>query len=177
MSKDRVAIPAEIVTRPTCDSAAEYRALCASASMEVRDDPVGKSIHGTVRKGLMKQNVSVCLTFDFDAMSVWIGTYHARSPSAISRGEFGRVGAERLLRMLREWEIRSTWFVPGHTADAFPTTVAKVAEEGHEIAHHGYFHEREARLRTRPATSIAPPRRSSASPGRRQSDIARPRRV
>lgn len=89
----------------------------------------------------MKQNVSVCLTFDFDAMSVWIGTFHARSPSAISRGEFGRVGAERLLRMLREWEIRSTWFVPGHTADAFPTTVSKIAEAGHEIGHHGYFHE------------------------------------
>lgn len=90
---------------------------------------------------MMKQNISVCLTFDFDAMSVWIGTFHARSPSAISRGEFGRVGAERLLRMLRDWNIRSTWFVPGHTADAFPATVAKIAEEGHEIAHHGYFHE------------------------------------
>jgi peptidoglycan/xylan/chitin deacetylase (PgdA/CDA1 family) len=89
----------------------------------------------------MKQNLSVCLTFDFDAMSVWIGTFHARSPSAISRGEFGRIGAERLLEMLREWDIRSTWFIPGHTADAFPATVAKIAEAGHEIAHHGYFHE------------------------------------
>ena len=89
----------------------------------------------------MKKEVSVCLTFDFDAMSVWIGTFQAISPSAISRGEFGRVGTERLLRTLREWDIRSTWFVPGHTADAFPTTVAKIAEEGHEIAHHGYFHE------------------------------------
>lgn len=89
----------------------------------------------------MKQKISICLTFDFDAMSVWIGTFHARSPSAISRGEFGRVGAERLLGMLREWNIPSTWFIPGHTADAFPATVAKIAEAGHEIAHHGYFHE------------------------------------
>lgn len=90
----------------------------------------------------MAKNVSVCLTFDFDAMSVWIGTFHARSPSAISRGEFGDVGAHRLLAMLREWGIRSTWFVPGHTADAFPKTVAAIAEAGHEIAHHGYFHDR-----------------------------------
>jgi peptidoglycan-N-acetylglucosamine deacetylase len=89
----------------------------------------------------MKKKISVCLTFDFDAMSVWIGTFHAKSPSAISRGEFGRVGAERLLRMLREWGISSTWFVPGHTADAFPATVAKIAEEGHEIAHHGHYHQ------------------------------------
>jgi peptidoglycan/xylan/chitin deacetylase (PgdA/CDA1 family) len=90
----------------------------------------------------MEKKISVCLTFDFDAMSLWIGTFRSKSMSAISRGEFGRVGAERLLRMLREWDIRSTWYIPGHTADAFPTTVAKIPEEGHEIGHHGYFHER-----------------------------------
>ncbi|HKV55404.1 MAG TPA: polysaccharide deacetylase [Candidatus Binataceae bacterium] len=90
----------------------------------------------------MAKRIDVCLTFDFDAMSVWIGTFHARSPSAISRGEFGNVGAQRLLTMLHEWEIRSTWFVPGHTADAFPRTVEKIASAGHEIGHHGYFHDR-----------------------------------
>jgi len=88
------------------------------------------------------KNISICLTFDFDAMSVWIGTFHTRSPSAISRGEFGNVAAQRLLAMLREWGISSTWFVPGHTADAFPATVEKIASAGHEIGHHGYFHAR-----------------------------------
>ena len=90
----------------------------------------------------MAKKIDVCLTFDFDAMSVWIGTFHARSPSALSRGEFGNVGANRLLTMMREWGIQSTWFVPGHTAEAFPQTVQKIAEDGHEIGHHGYFHER-----------------------------------
>jgi len=90
----------------------------------------------------MPKKITVCLTFDFDAMSVWIGTFHTRSPSAISRGEFGNVGAQRLLAMLREWGIRATWFVPGHTADAFPATVEKIAAAGHEIGHHGYFHDR-----------------------------------
>jgi peptidoglycan-N-acetylglucosamine deacetylase len=90
----------------------------------------------------MEKHISVCLTFDFDAFSVWIGTFHAHSPSALSRGEFGRVGAERLLAMLREWQISSTWFVPGHTADAFPATVAQIADAGHEIGHHGHFHDR-----------------------------------
>jgi peptidoglycan-N-acetylglucosamine deacetylase len=90
----------------------------------------------------MVKNVTVCLSFDFDAMSVWIGTFHAKSPSAISRGEFGNVGAQRLLTMLREWGIPATWFIPGHTADAFPATVEKIAAAGHEIGHHGYFHDR-----------------------------------
>lgn len=90
------------------------------------------------------KNVTVCLTFDFDAMSVWIGTFNARSPSAISRGEFGRVGATRLLALLRERGLPSTWFVPGHTAEAYPATVEAIMTGGHELAHHGYFHDRPA---------------------------------
>ena len=38
--------------------------------------------------------VTVCLTFDFDAISIWIGPMGAKSPSMISRGEFGAVGCE-----------------------------------------------------------------------------------
>ena len=64
-----------------------------------------------------EKKISVCLTFDFDAISLWLGGFGARSLSAISRGEFGRVGAERLIAMLREWRIRSTWFIPGHSAE------------------------------------------------------------
>ncbi|HLW71897.1 MAG TPA: polysaccharide deacetylase [Candidatus Binataceae bacterium] len=90
----------------------------------------------------MMKNIAVCLTFDFDAMSVWIGTFHARSPSALSRGEFGKIGAERLLGLLRERGLPSTWFIPGHTADAFPQTTAAIAAAGHEVGHHGYFHDR-----------------------------------
>ncbi len=90
----------------------------------------------------MAKQIEVCLTFDFDAISVWLGTFHTRSPSALSRGEFGKVGAERLLAMLREWQLPSTWFIPGHTAEAFPATVEEIAAAGHEIGHHGYFHDR-----------------------------------
>jgi len=90
----------------------------------------------------MTKKINVCLTFDFDAISVWIGNFHATSPSAISRGEFGVVGARRLLEMLRGWNFPSTWFIPGHTADSYPEITARIAEAGHELAHHGYRHER-----------------------------------
>jgi peptidoglycan/xylan/chitin deacetylase (PgdA/CDA1 family) len=93
-------------------------------------------------KSASQKKINVCLTFDFDAISVWIGNFHASSPSAISRGEFGVVGARRLLDMLGEWKIPSTWFVPGHTADTYPDAVAQIAAAGHEIGHHGYRHER-----------------------------------
>jgi hypothetical protein len=40
----------------------------------------------------------VCLTFDFDGVSIWIGSFKSNNPSMISRGEFATieqaVGAE-----------------------------------------------------------------------------------
>ncbi|MGO9603268.1 MAG: polysaccharide deacetylase family protein [Candidatus Binataceae bacterium] len=88
----------------------------------------------------MNPKISVCLSFDFDALSLWIGGFRARSLSAISRGEFGRVGAMRLLDMLKHWGISSTWFVPGHSAETFPQVIERIAAEGHELGNHGYLH-------------------------------------
>jgi peptidoglycan-N-acetylglucosamine deacetylase len=83
----------------------------------------------------------VCLTFDFDAISLWLGAFKAHSPSMISRGEFGVIGAHRILDLLDRFSIKATWFVPGHTADTYPEAVVEIHERGHEIGHHGYCHE------------------------------------
>ncbi|MFN0148062.1 MAG: polysaccharide deacetylase family protein [Dehalococcoidia bacterium] len=85
--------------------------------------------------------VSVCLTFDFDAISVKLGARGTASPSEISRGEFGAVGAPRLLALLKRHEIRTTWFIPGHTIETYPETARAVAAAGHEVGHHNYCHE------------------------------------
>jgi peptidoglycan/xylan/chitin deacetylase (PgdA/CDA1 family) len=81
-----------------------------------------------------------CLTFDFDVISPWLFRGQ-NTPTAISRGEFGLVGAERVLALLERFEIKSTWFIPGHTIDTFPEACEKVVAAGHEIGHHGYLHE------------------------------------
>jgi peptidoglycan/xylan/chitin deacetylase (PgdA/CDA1 family) len=85
--------------------------------------------------------ISVCLSFDFDAISVWIGSMQSKSASAVSRGEFGVVGAIRLLEVLGRYGIRSTWFIPGHTIETFPAAAGAVVERGHEVGHHNYCHE------------------------------------
>jgi peptidoglycan/xylan/chitin deacetylase (PgdA/CDA1 family) len=59
----------------------------------------------------------------------------------LSRGEFGAVSIPRILRLLADHGARTTFFIPGHTAHAYPATVRAVAEAGHEIAHHGWVHE------------------------------------
>lgn len=91
---------------------------------------------------------TVCLTFDFDAISLWIGPFKARSPSAISRGEFGAVGCRRILRLLEREQIPGTFFVTGHTAETYPEVVREIAAAGHEIGHHGYLHENPLALET-----------------------------
>ncbi len=86
-------------------------------------------------------NPTVCLSFDFDAISLWIGPMGAKSPSMISRGEFGAVGVMRILRLLEREAIPATFFVTGHTAETYPAQTRAIAEAGHEIGHHGYLHE------------------------------------
>jgi len=91
---------------------------------------------------------TVCLTFDFDAISLWIGPMAARSPSSISRGEFGPIGCQRILRLLEREQIPATFFVTGHTADTYPDHTRAIVAAGHEIGHHGYLHENPLSLGT-----------------------------
>jgi peptidoglycan/xylan/chitin deacetylase (PgdA/CDA1 family) len=81
----------------------------------------------------------VCLTFDLDNASPFIAR-GLTSPSMISRGDFGIVGTERLLQLLRQNNIRATWFIPGHSIESYPACARSVFEAGHEIAHHGWTH-------------------------------------
>ena len=45
-----------------------------------------------------------------------------------------------ILRLLAEYEIRSTFFVLGWVAEREPKLVRDIAEAGHEVACHGYSH-------------------------------------
>ena len=86
----------------------------------------------------------VCLTFDFDAVSPWLHVDgDGNTPVNRSRGLFGaEVGAPRLLDLLADHGVPSTWFIPGHTLDSFPDVAARIHEEGHGIQHHGWSHAR-----------------------------------
>ncbi|MEO7726698.1 MAG: polysaccharide deacetylase [Burkholderiales bacterium] len=82
----------------------------------------------------------VCLTFDFDGISGFIARGSA-TPTPVSRVEFGpRVGAPRLLALMKKYRIKSSWYVPGHTIETFPDAVQAVVDAGHEIGHHGWRH-------------------------------------
>jgi peptidoglycan-N-acetylglucosamine deacetylase len=82
----------------------------------------------------------VCLTFDFDALSVWFG-YDRVTPAMLQRGEYGaRVGVPRLLERLGALGLPATFFIPGHTIESFPAECEAILAAGHEVAHHSYAH-------------------------------------
>jgi peptidoglycan-N-acetylglucosamine deacetylase len=87
----------------------------------------------------------VCLTFDLDNAAPFIAM-GLTTPTMISRGDFGVVGTQRLLELLREHGISTTWFIPGHTIESYPECARSVFAGGHEIAHHGWTHRAPAML-------------------------------
>ena len=81
----------------------------------------------------------VCLTYDFDAVAAWLAN---DMPGFASWGVFGATTATpRLLDLHDRYDVPSTWFVPGHTAESFPAVAGRIHDDGHEIAHHGWSHE------------------------------------
>jgi peptidoglycan/xylan/chitin deacetylase (PgdA/CDA1 family) len=85
----------------------------------------------------------VVISFDVDAEFLWkVWLTRKPSPIDVSQGIYDvKVGVPRVLSMLRRQGIKSTFFVPGRVAELYPEMVRAIANEGHEIAHHGYLHE------------------------------------
>lgn len=91
----------------------------------------------------MAKEIFCAFGVDVDAVAGWLGSYGGEdSPDDISRGLFaGEVGAPRLLKLFAEQQLRTTWFIPGHSIETFPEQMKAVVEAGHEVGIHGYSHE------------------------------------
>ncbi len=91
----------------------------------------------------MAKDILCAFGVDVDAVAGWLGSYGGEdSPDDISRGLFaGEVGAPRLLKMFAEQNLRTTWFIPGHSIETFPEQMKAVVDAGHEVGIHGYSHE------------------------------------
>ncbi|KAK8090269.1 hypothetical protein PG997_005230 [Apiospora hydei] len=112
-----------------------------------------------------KKRVLISYGVDVDAVAGWLGSYGGEeSTSDISRGMYihqsiifklvlavtnelraglfaGTIGVQRLLKMFAKYDMKTTWFIPGHSLETFPEDMAAVRDAGHEIGLHGYSHE------------------------------------
>jgi peptidoglycan/xylan/chitin deacetylase (PgdA/CDA1 family) len=88
------------------------------------------------------KRLALSLTPDFDAHSLWMGTFRSSSQALLARGEFGaEVGVPRLLDCFDRYGITTTWCIPTHTMQTFRGSVDSIVESGHEVAAHGVYHE------------------------------------
>jgi peptidoglycan/xylan/chitin deacetylase (PgdA/CDA1 family) len=86
--------------------------------------------------------VAVALSFDSDHETIPLRDGETR-PGKLAQGEYGsRVGAPRILRLLAERGVPATFFMPGVSALLHPDEVRAYADAGHEVAVHGWIHER-----------------------------------
>ncbi|KWX66691.1 polysaccharide deacetylase [Mycobacterium sp. NAZ190054] len=95
------------------------------------------------------RTAAAAFTFDVDAESaiLWGNESVGARMSVMSHQAYGPLtGIPRILNLLDQHQIRSTFFVPGHTADRYPQAVRSIVAAGHEIAHHGYLHEQPTAL-------------------------------
>jgi polysaccharide deacetylase family protein (PEP-CTERM system associated) len=51
------------------------------------------------------------------------------------------INTRRILEMLADFDVRATFFILGWVADRHPDLVREIADGGHEIATHGYWHD------------------------------------
>ena len=86
---------------------------------------------------------AVTLTVDFDAETLWSGTFKLTTPSPLSRGDYDvRAALPRIHALLDEHEIPATFMVPAQVAEEHPDACAEIAARGrHEVGYHGYHHE------------------------------------
>ena len=91
----------------------------------------------------MAKKIICAFGTDIDSVAGWIGSYGGGdSPSDIQRGVFAtEVGVPRLLRLFRKYDLRTSFFIPGHSLESFPKEMEMIVEAGHEVGAHGYLHE------------------------------------
>ncbi|MFI6359668.1 polysaccharide deacetylase [Streptomyces sp. NPDC050743] len=86
--------------------------------------------------------VAVAVSFDPDHETIPLRDGET-SPGRLAQGEYGaRVGAPRILALLEKYSVPATFFMPAVSALLHPDEARAYTVHGHELAVHGWIHER-----------------------------------
>ena len=89
---------------------------------------------------------AVALSFDSDHETNELRD-GGQSIGRLSQGQYGNLqGIPRILKVLSDEAIPASFFVPAVTALLYPDEQKKISAQGHEIALHGWIHERNSVL-------------------------------
>ena len=89
---------------------------------------------------------AVCVSWDLDADSGLNYYNPERADTLVASQTLTRYGPgiaiPRIIELCKRVETKQTFFVPGWCIEKYPDAVDQLVENGHEIALHGYLHER-----------------------------------
>jgi peptidoglycan/xylan/chitin deacetylase (PgdA/CDA1 family) len=89
---------------------------------------------------------AVALSFDSDHETNELRE-GGESIGKLSQGQYGnRQGIPRILDILRRHDVKASFYVPAVTALLYPDEQRQVSADGHEVALHGWIHERNSVL-------------------------------
>ncbi len=91
----------------------------------------------------MSSSITNYLTIDVEDY-FHVSAFEKISPPETWAGRECRVesNTDLILRILDEYGIKATFFILGWVAERYPQLTKKIARQGHEIACHGYLHQR-----------------------------------
>ena len=89
---------------------------------------------------------AVAFTFDMDAESLLHIYQGDTAPNRIALSSMLRYGPEvampRIIAAFKRLGLKQTFFIPGWCVEHYPRAIELVLQNGHEIGHHGYIHEK-----------------------------------
>lgn len=89
---------------------------------------------------------AVALSFDSDHETNELRD-GGKSIGRMSQGQYGyRQGVPRILDILKRYDAPASFYVPAVVAKLYPDEQRRVVAEGHEVAIHGWIHERNSIL-------------------------------
>jgi peptidoglycan/xylan/chitin deacetylase (PgdA/CDA1 family) len=89
---------------------------------------------------------AIALSFDSDHETNELRE-GGQSIGRLSQGQYGNLqGIPRILKILSDADVPASFFVPAVTALLYPNEQKQISELGHEIALHGWIHERNSVL-------------------------------
>ena len=82
----------------------------------------------------------ILLTFDLEEFD--IAEEYGATLDLATKIQTSYVGMERILALLKKHDAKATIFCTAFYAENAPEQLRRIAAEGHEIASHGYYHDR-----------------------------------
>ena len=106
-----------------------------------------KLVHGDpARRWPNAAKCAVLISYDSDHETPYLRDGQT-SPGSLAQGEYGsRSAVPRILEMLARHEVPTSFYVPAVSALLHPQDIDAYVAGGHEVAVHGWIHERNTQL-------------------------------